>query len=151
MNNILTAGLTVFFISACASTPKPAAPSPASKMQLSARTLNSGDCGLFVWTADASRRLVFFTRPSGQDAVWHDGQTEVPLKLSSLPPPQRQALPPKQSFMAGNTALSLDMRQPQLIPKGTRYKSGLLRLRPAAPGEAWERVVPVVGLAACQI
>jgi len=136
-------------MSACASLPQPDRASP-NKLQLTARTLSSGDCGLFVWTADEARRFVLFTRPSGQDAVWHDGNREISLKLSSLPPPQAQALPPKQTFtVASGMSISLDMRLPQVMPLGTRYKSGLLRLRPAASGDV--KVVPVVGLATCQI
>jgi len=60
-----------------------------------------------------------------------------------------QALPPKQVFTSDDgTSVSIDMRSPQLIAQGTRYKSGLLRLRASAPGDT--KVVPVVGLSACQ-
>ena len=153
MRAICMTGAAAFLLSACASMPKPGMAdvnsAGQSKAQLSPRTLASGDCGLFVWTADVARRFILFTRPSGQDAVWHDGTGEKPLRLNSLPPPKTQALPPKQVFTSDDgTSVSIDMRSPQLIAQGTRYKSGLLRLRASAPGDT--KVVPVVGLSACQ-
>ncbi len=146
-----TAVITTLILGACAAVPKPPPAGTAANSQLGPRTLASGDCGLFIWTADSARRLVLFTRPGGADAVWHDGASEQVLTVSRAASPAIVGLPSKQSFVSGPVALTYDLRAPQAITQGTRYKSGVLKLKSTGnAGQAWETVMPVVGLSACQ-
>lgn len=122
---------------------------PAEDMQqLTPRELALGECGLFVWSADAQKRFILFTKPFGEDAVWHDGGGVRPLSVSPMVSPGPEKLPAKQRFNAGYTELTLDLRIPQPIPQGMRYKGGVLKLKRSADGV--ETVMPVVGLKSCR-
>ena len=139
--------ITALTLTACATGPQipavPDVPVPV-KSQLSARTLAPGDCGLFVWSTDAQKRFILFTDASGQKAVWHDGSRET--RLTSLTP--FAGIAPKQRFESGALVLSLDLRSPQIIDQGTRYKAGILKKKDSL-AETDERVTPVVGLSSC--
>ncbi len=109
---------------------------------LSARTLSAGDCGLFVWTADRAKTFTLFASEA-EAALYKEG-AEFGLTEKN------RALVPTTSreFMdATGAAYTLTLLSPQKIDGGTRYKTGRLV---SLDAEGWERVIPVVGLYACQ-
>jgi len=117
--------------------------------RLEPRNLSPGECGLFVWTADNARRFVLFSQAQTQSAAWWDGTDEVILKLEEASGFSNYDQPPQQRFLLDDQReINLSLMEPQEIFSGTRYKSGSLRL--TGP-DGWEKVVPVLGLAACQL
>ena len=134
---ILALGL---LLAGCATTSKDA-PAPV-KTGISAKTLSAGECGLYVWTADAAKTFTLFAAPSG--VTYLKGGDEITLteKNPTTPPAS------SREFMDENgKALSLTLLSPQQIDEGTRYKSGRLT---SVSDDGWEKVVPVVGFYACQ-
>jgi len=109
---------------------------------LSAKTLAAGECGLYVWTADAAKTFTLFTSPSG--VIYSNGTSEISLteKNPTTPPAS------SREFMdETGKALTLTLLSPQQIEGGIRYKTGRLT---SVADDGWEKVVPVVGLYACQ-
>lgn len=135
-------------LQACAQTPKVHQTTSVKTQRLPAQTLAPGDCGLFVWTADQERRFILFSQSQSKTGLWHDGGESHALTLiqASGDAAQNQ-FPNSQYSVASNTTLLLSLENRQVITDGTRFKSGTLT---AKAGGAWERVSPVVGLAACQ-
>ena len=138
---ILALGL---LLASCATTatdvPVPE-PSPVTA-GISAKTLAPGECGLYVWTADAAKTFTLFA--AGSRVTYLRGGTEVLLteKNSTEPPAS------SRKFLDDNgKALSLTLLSPQQIDEGTRYKSGRLI---SLDDDGWEKIVPVVGFYACQ-
>ena len=141
---IITA--SVLCLSACASVPNAKgsdAKTAEAATGLSARTLAAGECGLFVWTADAQKDFIFFGQSQNARAVWYsdNGETTLSLKSQSGTPAQGQY--PKQVY----DTLTVDLRNAQDITSGTRYRAGTLTQR--GP-QGWDKVTPVVGLSACK-
>ena len=137
---------SVFFLSACASLPDAkGSPEkmPDAATGLSARTLAAGECGLFVWAADAQKDFIFFGQSQNARAVWYSNKSETTLSLKSQSGTPAQGQYPKQVY----APLTLDLRNPQNITSGTRYRAGTLTQR--GP-QGWDKVTPVVGLSACK-
>ena len=147
---LLTLCLAPALLAGCAIVPikPPGSGAPQIQIpQLTARTLDNGDCGLFVWSADAQRRFTLYAGPGGAGSVWHDGDTERSLNRISTSGEPAQGQFPHQSFTAGTAELHLDLRAPQSIEGGMRYKAGVLKI---SGRDDWEKTVPVVGLATCR-
>lgn len=151
----MSAGKLIFAVSAlslsaCASLPKTqeTAPQMATKSSgLSARNLTAGECGFFVWTADAQKRFILFGQSQKARADWFSsaGETQLTVNTKSGVPTQGQY--PKQVYRAQNSEIMLDLREPQTIEDGTRYRAGTLTQNDA---NGWTRVTPIVGLSACK-
>ncbi|WP_026942423.1 hypothetical protein [Hellea balneolensis] len=106
------------------------------------KTLAPGDCGLYVWTADAIKTFTLFA--SSTEISYFKGQEEIMLTEDN------PANPPStiRSFTdtEGKT-LSLTLLSPEDIEGGIRYKAGRLT---SLSSDGWEKVVPIVGFYACQ-
>lgn len=106
------------------------------------KILAAGECGLYVWTADAAKTFILFATPT--ELSYLQGRKMIALteKNPTIPPAtSREFMDPE-----GNS-LSLTLLSPEEIDGGTRYKSGRLT---SLSEDGWEKVVPVVGLYACQ-
>lgn len=127
-------------LASCATTPKEA--SIPQTQGLAPNSLAAGECGLYVWTADAAKTFMLFAAPSR--ITYLDQGTEILLtEKNPTQPPARN-----RKFMDANgKAVSLTLLSPQQIDEGTRYKSGRLT---TLSDDGWEKVVPVVGFYACQ-
>jgi len=126
-------------LAGCATTAKDAAPQATG---LSSKTLAAGECGLYVWTADAAKTFTLFAAPS-EVSYMKEGSTIALTEKNSVTP-----LASSREFMdAEGKTLSLTLLSPQEIDGGIRYKAGRLT---SLSEDGWEKVVPVVGLYACQ-
>lgn len=138
-------------LSGCASMPNSATTDIKQERDgLSARNLAAGECGVFVWTGDTSRRFILFSQSGKREAVWDSPDGELALEISDQSGPIQNGQYPKQTFIDPanpEIRLSLNLRDSQIIASGTRYKSGTFNIKKA--GE-WDRVIPVVGLSMCQ-
>lgn len=140
----------------CAGVPKigtasntQAKPSELSSDQLSPRSLKPGECGLFVWTADSQKRLVLFSDSKKEQAVWQKGGAETQLSITQKSGVVQFSQYPIQTLRsASGDVLNLRLRDAQRIDSGARYKGGVLSV---TSGDEWERVIPVVALAGCQL
>lgn len=135
-------------LSACASIPKAdnARPSNANIAinQLPAQTLQTGECGLFVWSADTDRRFILFAQSQNFTALFHDGQGTKPLKITAQDGTPAQSQFPEQSYDSGQT---LRLYKAQAIEGGTRYKAGTLSQKNAL---VWDIVMPVIAVSTCR-
>ena len=148
---IFISAVLVFALSACASLPEerntPAQINSPST-GLSARTLGAGDCGLFVWAADADKEFILFGQSQNARANWLSPAGETVLSAGTQLGQPAQGQYPKQSYQIGESStLTLDLREPQAIEDGTRYRAGTLTL---TDENGWARVTPIVGLSACK-
>ncbi len=144
---VLLSVLVFTALSACA-TLTPTAPTVSNPGDgLSARVLAKGECGLFVWTADSQKRFILFAQSQAMQAYWHgpDGEISLPIKSQDGVPTQSQF--PQQNY----GELTLDLKRPQAIDNGTRYRAGTLTQASVTQDttDKWTRVIPVVGLSTC--
>lgn len=116
--------------------------------RLSPRELESGDCGLFVWTANDAKKFLLFAQHAEGRAIWFNGEKEEYLRTRSVAGEISHKQYPYQTFETPDkTQLTLDLKQPEVITGGTRFKAGTLTMKSS---KNWDKVRPVVGLAACQ-
>lgn len=115
---------------------------PSSKVGISGKALAAGECGLYVWTADAAKHFTLFASPH-EISFFNNGDTIslIEVDASTRPAGRREFLNPE-----GKT-LQLTLLSPQDFDGGTRYKAGRLT---SLSDDGWEKVVPIVGLYACQ-
>lgn len=134
---VLALGL---LLAGCATTSNDA--SKTTGLELSRKTLAAGECGLYVWTADATKTFTLFAGPT--DVTYLKGEAEISLteKNPTTPPAASREFRDKEG-----KALNLTLLSPQPFEGGTRYKAGRLT---SLSEDGWEKVVPIVGLYACQ-
>lgn len=138
------------FFSACASTGLTdikTKPQSRLKSGLPAQTLAVGECGLFVWAATPSKPFILFSEAAKARGLWYDGAQE-PLTLIEKSGEIAYDQSPENSYLRPNgQRLRLALSDAEMIEDGMRYKSGTLTVQTP---EGWEKVMPVIGLAACQ-
>jgi len=120
----------------------PAKDVPSQTTGSASKTLAAGECGLYVWTADVAKTFTLFAAPS--EVSYFEGDKTIDLiekNPTVEPPSSREFIDPK------GKSLNLTLLAPQEINGGTRYKAGRLT---SLSDDGWEKVVPVVGLYACQ-
>jgi len=131
-------GLGVLLVG-CATTAKD---DSKTRKGLMNKTLASGECGLYVWTADTTKTFTLFATPSEITYLNDASETSLTEKNPTTPPATSREFMDQQG-----KALTLTLLSPQQIDGGTRYKAGRLT---SISEDGWEKVVPVVGLYACQ-
>jgi len=109
---------------------------------ISGKTLEPGECGLYVWTADAAKTFTLFATPS-ELSYFRDGETISLTEKNPTRPPSSS----REFFDPDGKSLALTLLSPQDIDGGRRFKAGRLT---SLSDDGWEKVVPVVGLYACQ-
>lgn len=138
-------------LTACATTPGDTNSNQQSSKptdRLSARELDQGDCGMFVWTADKARRFILYSQADKANANWWTEDGEVLVARVSDSGFSVYGQPPIQEFrMSDGGSLSMTLNDPEDINNGIRYKSGAVHVSDA---QGWDKVIPVVGLAGCQ-
>lgn len=143
--------LAVCFFTACANLPEPQhSPTERERNGLTARTLSPGECGLFVWTGDASRRFILFSQSDIKKAAWYGPKGEAELSVTEYSGEISNRQHPVQTLqlMSGDElTVRLNMSGREVVEGGTRYKRGSLTVMQS---EAWDKVMPVIGLSTCQ-
>jgi hypothetical protein len=128
--------------------PKPAPPPAKSDAvaSLPAQTLAAGECGLFLWTADAPNRFVFFAKSNNTAKVLLPTGSEN-LSLATQGGTLFGQFMTRSTYAApGKTSVSVSLEPGEVIEGGQRAKSARLRFSDA---KGWETVMPVVGLTHC--
>lgn len=148
---VLGLSLIGMFVSACASTGVANIKTKTQsnlKSGLPAQTLAVGECGLFVWAARPSKPFILFSKAAELRGLWHEGVQES-LTLITQSGEIAYGQSPENIYLRPNgERLRLALSDPEMIEDGMRYKSGTLTLQTP---EGWEKIIPVIGLAACQI
>lgn len=112
------------------------------QISISGKTLAAGECGLYVWTADVAKTFTLFAAPSEVSYLKGGKTIALTEKNSTVPPAStREFMDPE------GKSLNLTLLAPQEIENGIRYKAGRLT---SLSDDGWEKVVPIVGLYACQ-
>ncbi len=144
-------GTALIGLSACASVDKDIEPSPLSDNaadRLAPRTLNPGDCGLFVFSIDQDPRLILFSDNIDNRAAWTEGQGEMQLIITERGGEPALGQFPEQNFtLPDGRTLDLTLVAGEEVDAGTRFPRGTLKL---STEEGWNKVIPVTALAACQ-
>lgn len=109
---------------------------------LSSKTLAAGECGLYVWTANAAKTFTLFAAPN-EVSYLENGKTMILTEKNSTTPHQTD----REFIDEAGKLLSLTLLSPENIEGGTRYKAGRLT---SLSEDGWQKVVPIVGLYACQ-
>ena len=118
--------------------------SPKSNFErigLAPRSLESGECGLFIWQADKTKNFIAYEGKKGT-VLYHDGR-EVNLKMIS----KAEKTGEHHYEDPEGKSVSILLQNPEKSPNGVRYKAGRLTSMTA---DGWERVTPVVALYNCQ-
>jgi len=148
----LLAGLILpFFLTGCASTGDVkngvSTSSNESKMSLPAQTLQTGECGLFVWAASPAKPFILFSEQAKARALWFN-ESQEPLTLIESAGGNSYGQSSINAYQRTNgQTLALSLTDAEAIEGGMRYKSGTLSYMTS---DGWGKVVPVIGLAACQ-
>lgn len=132
---VLALGL---LLAGCATT----SDAPSVKTGISGKTLAAGECGLYVWTANRAKTFTLFAGPMGVSYL----QDKTEILLQEKNPTTPPAVARKFADENGNE-INLTLLSPEDIEGGTRYKAGRLT---SLADDGWEKVVPIVGLYACQ-
>lgn len=124
-------------LSACATTPS-GSPSVAGADSIPPASLKAGECGLFGWSADASREFVFFADKKTARFKGPEGAVDLVA----------QAKFPAVDYLddAGN-AVTLRLGQGETMTGGRRFPEARIVTQTA---EGWERLQPVAIVQSCQ-
>jgi len=149
----MLSALCVLSLAACSSldvSPKSAKPEVVKAQdRLTPRNLEKGECGVFVWTAEPARRFVLFSQSEEPTASWWDGSAETQITRTASEGFAAFDQPPVQSFsMQDGGTLKLALMEPEDVDNGTRYKAGAIT---QMGSDGWEKVMPVFGIAACNL
>ena len=124
-------------LAACVTTPDSES-SVAGANSIPPATLKAGECGLFGWSADATREFVFFADKKTARFKGPDGAVDLVA----------QAKFPAVDYVdtAGN-AVTLRLGQGEAMAGGSRFPQARIVTRTA---EGWERLQPVAIVHSCQ-
>jgi len=113
---------------------------------LAARNLSAGECGLFVWTGN-SKRFILFAQ-NGHQAVLAGENSELPLQPAVIPTgADAFGQYPAQIFKDDfDNLYTLKFDAPVTLDQGLRYASGTWRFNTK---DGWDKVIPVYGLSTC--
>ncbi len=129
----------IFVLAGCAST---TSEGPLNGGHTPSKTLSPGECGLYVWTADMTKTFKLFAAPT-EISYFADDESVSLAELNPATPPAAD----RKFIDPDGKSLELTLLSPQDIDGGVRYKAGRLT---SLSDDGWEKVVPIVGLYACQ-
>ena len=112
---------------------------------LTARNLERGECGLFVWSADQDRRFILFSQSQKSKAVWAGPSGEDKLRITQKSGQVFQEQYTEQTFAPQN--LTLTLKNDESLIDSTRFKGGTLSQIQA---DGLERISPIAALSICR-
>jgi len=151
--------ISAFWLSACATTDtskiqsqKSALNNDLVKSTLSARDLDPGECGLFIWFESGSQFAVFSQNGKGASLATPNGEVSLspagPLtSVTSNPSQDAYNQYPVQDFADENgKTYSLKLSQAENNVNGIRYKGGIWR---TTSSDGWDIVKSAIGYSTC--
>jgi len=125
-------------LSACASTPPPAAPNSAEVSGLPTSQLAPGQCGMFGWSTGDSRDFIFYADQKTARYASLNG----PLDLAAQTP-----FPSTKYTDASGNIVTLRLGEGEAMDGGMRYPAARVV---TLTKEGWERLHPVAIVRTCQ-
>lgn len=156
MMSLLSALFFSTVLSACATTTAANGADGESGTSVTAKTpasglppqrLLSGECALFVWTADREKRFILYSRSDQAQALWAHGDVMKRPKRIDEQGIIANEQAPIQSFSVSDGTLDMILREPEPRDNGTGYGSGTLTFIQA---DGWEQITPIIGASACK-
>ncbi len=151
----LASALTLLIAAACATTPAdqsetetPVAPNQAdTRVQLSPKDLQAGECGLFLFTRGTPRRFVLFSSAASNQAIVFIENKEITLPLTAAGGDIFGQFLTRQTFSNDTETVKLTLSPGEKIEGGQRIPVASLT-RTMADG--WDVITPLQGVRACQ-
>ncbi len=137
---------------ACASLPTPAASeTPALQTAgnaLPPQQLEKGECGLFLWTQKAPRRLVFFAKAGESTARAYVNGQDMQLTETEMSGNNFGQFMTQMHYkpLDGIGILRLALQPGEVLESGQRTEEATLYYTDA---EGWETLIPVRGARVC--
>jgi len=122
-------------LSACASTDVAQSPVPTD---ISNSSLKAGECGLFGWSTDETRKFIFFANETTARFDGPNGPTDLipQTKFPAIDYVDDMGLP-----------VTLRLGEGELMSGGSRYPGARIV---SQTSEGWERLQPVAIIQSCQ-
>ncbi len=115
---------------------------------LGPQELESGECGLFLWSQTDVSKFIFFSKALTGKAVFAQDSQPVQLTQSSAGGDIFGQFNTRLEYVANDgRVLNLSLVPGDMLEGGQRIESGLLSL---ADREGWLTKLPVLGVRACQ-
>lgn len=149
---------TIVLLGACATSPGRFSDTPDTLNEeaftgliepLSPQQLRAGQCGLFLWSRDEKRDLVFFSLGSRAEAKMNIAGQEVTFDRTKAEGVSTLGQYPRQSYQRGDlsVSLSMDIESRANMSGGVVVPRGSLRFEQTG---GWNLVLPVGGIIACE-
>ncbi len=158
-HNILTCAVALLTLAGCATTSGASKPMPTAVKSanpdsgalfgvLPPRKLATGECGMFLWSRNTERALVFFGKDSGVARAMISGH-EVDLMRAAVDGREAFGQFENQTYAVGNERLQIDVKFEHRdgMGRGVIIQPGTLTL---INGDGWQTILPVAGIVACQ-
>jgi len=158
LQNVFTGAVVLLILAGCATTTGASKPVPVAAKSdspsrdalfgvLSPRKLAVGECGMFLWSRNTERALVFFGEGRGDARAMIAGQ-EVNLKRAAVEGREAFGQFESQTYTAGNERLQIDVKFEHRdgMGRGVIIQPGTLTL---INSDGWRTVLPVAGIVAC--
>ena len=115
---------------------------------LTARVLEAGQCGLFLFTRTDPARLIFFYSADAESGDFHDGTQEYDLTIEAADGDLFGQFFTHMEFSTVNGQV-IDLRYSagEEMDGGARISDGRIIV---TDEEGWEIIMPVAGVRACQ-
>lgn len=128
--------LSAILISACATVQNSSYTSASSGLPTS--KLAPGECGLFGWATDETRKFVFY---ADKDTARYDSP-EGPVDLTA-----QMAFPATDYIDSSGKAVTLRLGEGEIMDGGMRYPGARIV---TLTDEGWERLHPIAIVRSCQ-
>jgi len=117
--------------------------------EIAQQSINTGECGLALWTKSQPTNRIFFAVNMRRSAVINFEGKEVPLTARHERIDLVRGFAPRQLYVGTNVALSLNINieTRQDVLSNAVVRDGVLTLTQASTGRSL--VVPVVGVIGC--
>ena len=147
---LLGVALSITVLPSCESVPSPKTKpeiQQRSTDQLPPQTLKAGDCGLFLWTLDTKKRLVFFQKQGESTAKIMDKSKTINLQKISATQDIGVGDDIGISYSAvGYDSVMLSGKFTEALQDGQRVRATLKSVKP----DGWQAIMPLAGVYVCE-
>lgn len=135
---------TSLFLSGCASTPNEQEENLGKIVSvptgLPPQKLDPGECGLFIWTTNQSRKFIGF-ETSNEAKLFLEGQTLAASRIEQGPLNANY----RQYRLPDGQAVPLTLERGEDLKDGESFSGQII----TKTQDGWDRVTPVVALSSC--
>jgi len=115
---------------------------------LGPQELDSGECGLFLWSKTDVSKFIFFSKALTETAVFAQGELPITLTQTTAGGDIFGQFNTRMEYISDDKrVLSLTLQPGEILQGGQRLENGLINL---TDKEGWQTKLPVLGVRACQ-